>query len=65
LLRDVTVVPEGTPSSAALDIIKDKKEDNVVVCNAEGNFVGTLASLPDAVMITWLRSAFVTCKGWD
>jgi hypothetical protein len=41
--RDVTVVAEGTPSSSAFDIIKDKKEDNVVACNAEGNFVGALA----------------------
>lgn len=44
LCRDVAVVPEGTPSSDALDIIKNKKEDNVVVCNSEGNFVGALVA---------------------
>jgi hypothetical protein len=39
LRRDVTIVAQGTPSDQALEIIKSKKEDNVVVCDEEGHFV--------------------------
>lgn len=37
--RDVAIVSEGTPSEEAFNMIKSKKEDNVVVCDASGEFV--------------------------
>mmetsp|Transcript_3029 Transcript_3029/g.7538 ORF Transcript_3029/g.7538 Transcript_3029/m.7538 type:complete len:510 (-) Transcript_3029:642-2171(-) len=39
MTKDVTVVSEGTGSDQALEIIKSKKEDNVVVTNAAGDFI--------------------------
>ncbi|KAJ9530688.1 hypothetical protein QJQ45_014843 [Haematococcus lacustris] len=39
MTSDVTVVGEEVSSEEALELIKAKKEDNVVVCNAKGYFL--------------------------
>mmetsp|Transcript_21719 Transcript_21719/g.37008 ORF Transcript_21719/g.37008 Transcript_21719/m.37008 type:complete len:508 (-) Transcript_21719:434-1957(-) len=40
MTKDVAIVSEGTGCDKALDLIKSKKEDNVVVLNAAGDFIG-------------------------
>lgn len=39
IVREVTVLAEGTPSGDALEVIKSKKEDNIVILNKDGDFV--------------------------
>lgn len=37
--RDVTILPEGTAGDVAYDLIKNKKQDAVVICDGSGSFV--------------------------
>ncbi len=51
--RDVTIVSEGVSADKAFEVIKAKKEDNVVVCNGGGDFVSApLCIRPVAAPVT-------------